>query len=165
MKIRPAWSSYIPLMVKIMQESSGDVLELGMGITSTPILHWLCFDQGRGLVSFEGEKEFINLNRHFRSSFHKMYHVKNWDTIDIEKPWGVVLVDHNKERRAKELARVSEFAEYVLVHDTQPKAIKIYKLRKAFRMFKYRFDYAKREPYTSVLSNFHDLSFLEDGMS
>ena len=53
MKIKPAWSSYLPLLIKVLQCSEGPVLELGTGLVSTPVLHWLCFDMGRELVSYD----------------------------------------------------------------------------------------------------------------
>ena len=43
------WSSHLPVLIKLMAMTSGDVLEVGTGIYSTPFLHWACFSQGRNL--------------------------------------------------------------------------------------------------------------------
>ena len=60
MKYWPHWASHYPLLIKVMQITSGDVLELGMGMASTPLLHWLCFDTGRNLISYENNKKYYD---------------------------------------------------------------------------------------------------------
>ena len=157
MKYWPAWSSFYPILIKIMQITSGDVLELGMGFFSTPLLHWLCFDMGRNLVSYEHHKAYFKMQRHFHKPWHKIYFVEDWDKIDIDKPWSVALIDHNHKRRREEAKKLANCAEYILIHDSQPEDDRFYGLLSIYKHFKYRYDYKKDKPWTTVLSNFVNL--------
>ena len=49
----------------------------------------------------------------------KIRFVKDWDKVDVNKDWSVVLIDHGQFRRTKDAIRVKDNAEYVLLHDTE----------------------------------------------
>jgi len=155
MKYWPHWCSHYPVLIKIMQITNGDVLELGMGMGSTPLLHWLCFDKGRNLVSYENNKEWFEMHKHFHKDWHEINFVEDWDKIEIEKQWSVALVDHSPARRRQlEIKRLAKYAKYVIVHDTQPEDNHFYKYHWAFPKYKYQWTYKKAKPWTTVLSNF-----------
>lgn len=162
--------SHLPILMKIMEKTEGPVLELGMGLFSTPYLHWACFDKKRKLVSYENKKDFYELfifndRRELcndYNSYHEIKFVENndWDKIDISEHWGIVFIDHNPgPRRREEMKRVANNADYVIVHDTDDKNDWYYKYSEYFPLFKYRWD-SKIYPRTTILSNFKDLSDL-----
>lgn len=162
MKYWPHWGSFQPILIKIMQMTRGDVLELGMGNFSTPLLHNLCLDMGRNLVSYENDKKYYDMHVHFHKPHHKLHFVEDWDKIDLNQEWSVAFVDHSPaKRRRVEIRRLVNNAEYVLVHDTQPEDDKFYRQSAMFELYKYRYDYTKIKPHTTVLSNFHDLTTLD----
>ena len=163
MNFKPGWGSHIPMLVKIFNASKGDVLELGIGPCSTPILHWLCFDEGRKLVSYVSEPAFYNKFRHYDGGFHALKLVEDWNEVDLKKKWGMVLVDqHPAKERALSAIKVANLAHYVILHDTEPRNAKYYDYERAFPHFKYRFDYNKhKKGWTTVLSNYHKLDFLK----
>ena len=165
MNFKPGWGSHIPMLVKIMNVSKGDVLELGIGPCSTPILHWMCFDQDRKLTSYETDSSFCNKFKRYITDFHKITQVDKWEDVDIKKKWGLVFVDqHPSEERALSAIKVAKLAHYVILHDTEPRNAKFYTYDRAFPHFKYRFDYNKhKKGWTTVLSNFHKLDFLNEG--
>lgn len=143
-------SSYMPLLIKAIQISEGPVLELGAGIFSTPLLHWLCAEKRRTLVTYEDNNDFFEFARQFRSRNHRILSVDDWDKIDIEKNWGVVLVDHVKERRAVDTLILKDCADYIILHDTNvPK----YKYEEIWPHFKYVYHWKFCTPWTSVVSN------------
>jgi len=160
MKYWPHWSSHYPILIKVMQQTSGDVLELGIGMFSTPLLHWMCFDMGRNLVSYEHVRKYYDMHKHFHKSFHQVNFVENndWDAIDIDKPWSVAFVDHGHRRRREETKRLVKNTQFVIIHDTQPEDDRLYGLANVYPRFKYRFNYTKEKPWTTVLSNFVNLS-------
>lgn len=141
-----------------MEITDGPVLELGMGISSTPLLHMLCFDRDRLLVSYEHDQQYANMFRKYRSEAHKFKLVKNWDEVDTkEHKWSVVLVDHKPdERRVVEIQRFA-WVDYLVVHDSEPNNNHIFGYDKIFPLFKYRYDYTKARTHTTVLSNTKDL--------
>lgn len=162
MKLRRGWSSHIPMLVKMLQNSSGPVLELGMGLFSTPVLHWMCQDLDRKLVSYENEEKYFKIDLDYQNPNHEVKLVENWDDAEIDNThWGMILVDHAPASRRKvDIRRLANKADFLIVHDTQPEDERFYKYHWVFPEFKYRYDYTKASPNTTILSNFIDLSFL-----
>ena len=161
MKYTPGWSSHIPILVKILEKTQGDVLELGVGLFSTPLLHWLCQDQQRNLVSFESQQKYFDLNRQFQSDSHHLSLIADWDQIDIDRHWSVAFIDHEPaERRVVEIKRLAKSADYLIIHDSQSKEDSFYHYSQIYPLFKYRYDYTQAFPNTSVLSNFNRLEWL-----
>ncbi len=152
------WGTHLPVLIKAINLTSGDVLELGMGLYSTPYLHWACFPD-RKLISYENNKDCYELNKQYQSTNHIVKYVENWDeAIITDRFWDVVLVDHApSRRRITEIKRLVNLAKYIVIHDTQ-KNYKTCDYRQIWPLFKYKFDYKKVIPYTTVVSNFVDLS-------
>lgn len=153
--------SHLPILIKTLLMTDGPILELGTGFFSTPTLHWLCAENKRKLVSYESHESYYEVAKsNYYTDFHEIILVSDWDKIDIESQhWSIVLVDHAPGvRRNVEMVRVANNADYVIVHDTEAKSDWHYNFTKAFHLYKYRYDYNKLYPETSVLSNFKDLS-------
>lgn len=159
----PYWCSHLPLLIKTMSVSTGPVLEMGMGPFSTPILHWLCFDQDRPLVSYDNSPEYFAENQKFATPNHQINLVSNWDEADIEHThWGLVFIDHAPpERRHIDVARVANNADYIVIHDSQRHLDQYFHYKKIYGLFKYKYVYRKVKPHTTVLSNFKDLTNIE----
>lgn len=164
MNYEPAWCSHLPLLVKTMLISTGPVLEMGMGPFSTPILHWLCFDQNRWLISYDNSPEYVEENNKFASDMHQIRHVSNWDDAQIEHThWGVAFIDHAPpERRHIDVARLANTADYIVIHDSQRHLDQYFHYKKIYGLFKQRYVYRKVKPHASVLSNFKDLTIFND---
>jgi len=163
-ELKASEGSHIPVIIKVMQISDGPVLELGTGMNSTSVFHWLCNEQGREIDSYESNKMFHRHAWNYHTDWHRIHKVEDWDKdLKIDKHWGVVFIDHAPgKRRVEELIRVANNAEFVIVHDTEKKSDWHYNYSRGFPNYKYRFDYTKAYPHTSVLSNFRDLSELQE---
>lgn len=160
MDISTTHGTHLPVLIKIINLTNGPVLELGMGIFSTPYLHFACYPKRR-LVSFENNPEFAEWIAGFKASFHETYFVNDWNAIDLSGHWSVVLVDHSPaERRVEEIKKLANSADYLVVHDTNPRQSHKYKYHEIYPLFKFRKDFNAEKPYTAVLSNFYDLSNL-----
>ena len=156
------YGTHLPWLIKAVEATTGPVLELGIGASSTPVLHRLCAQKGRLVVSYDSDSHYVeqyaNLYRH---ALHRFHWVSEWDNADIERRWSVVLVDHRPARRRYvDAARVAEHAEYVICHDTEPERDKFYKWARAFKHYQFRFD-DDGDPRTTILSNFHSLDWLK----
>lgn len=159
MKTRRAWSSHLPALVKALAETKGDVLEMGVGLFSTPFLNWMCLYQNRNLVSYENEADWNGIKKHFETDYHKIHFITDWDKADIDREWAVAFIDHAPAgRRIVDIARVADKAQLVVVHDTQRDKRRSYNYHKIEGLFKYRYDFDKEKPYTTVFSNFIDVS-------
>jgi len=171
-----AWGSHLPILMKVMGLTSGPVLELGAGLYSTPFLYWMCKDQGRAFTSYENDYDWwkmvwdikdakrqgvIDQEVLYIDRFTKAEWVANWDDVDLSGFWDVAFIDHSpSSRRIKEIRALANNANYVVVHDTQ-RNYKFCDYKRIYPLFKYKFDYTKSIPHTTVLSNFKDLSCLK----
>lgn len=162
MRFNPNWSSHLPILVKVLNISRGPVLEMGTGLFSTPVMHWLCLDAGRPLISYENNKSYYDQCKSFEADGHKLILVEDWDKAEIENThWGAVLIDHEPaERRSIDIKRLAGSADYIIVHDSEAEEDGKYHLSQIYPLFKARYDWRKQKPYTTVLSNFKDLSNL-----
>ena len=61
MKIHPKYGSYIPALLTALGKVDGDVLELGSGLYSTALLHWICLEQKRKLITYENDQRYFDL--------------------------------------------------------------------------------------------------------
>lgn len=154
-----AKSTHNPMLIKTIVISDGPVLEIGAGLYSTPLMHWLCKMLGRKLVTYENNPSFYGFAKKFISKGHRVRFIKNWDEMDFKTHWGVVLIDHDPDtRRVIDLINFKDKADYIVIHDTDMEDK--YNWGKAWPYFKYRFDWKECRPWTTVVSNFKDLFFL-----
>lgn len=154
-------ATHIPLLVMVFEISEGDVLEMGTGYFSTLMLRWLCEMQNRTLYSFESSKKWYDRAMKKPKTFQTMTYVENWDDADIERPWGMAFIDHGPNyRRQHDIKRLANCAKYIVIHDTEPEVEKSYHYSNIWDLFQYRYDYTRCLPWTSVVSNFADLSNL-----
>lgn len=140
-----------------MRTASGPILELGMGDSSTPALHALAEATGRLVCSYDHEPSWVDRFAGFRSPDHQIVQVASWDDCPIEKArWSVALVDHGpRERRVADIARLAERAEVLVLHDSEEPT---YKYDQIFGDFAHRQDFKDLAPWTTLLSNYVDVS-------
>ncbi len=155
-------ATHIPVLVRAFTLSEGDVLELGVGQYSTPLLRTLCKMSGRTLYSYENKQRWYEMAAKDPVSYHNVFQVNDYALAPIERHWGLAFVDHSSgQRRHIDIKRLAFHAEYIVIHDTNPEYDKEYKYRRIWKLFKYRYDFKTYSPYTSVVSNFHNLEKFE----
>jgi len=147
----------IPLFLAIMN-SSGCVVELGMGNWSTKYLHRLADHLKFNLISIENDRKWAGQFRRFVCDFHIIYTLDKWSELDRLKPSehvGVVLVDQRPAAARNPSIRLFADADILVVHDSEHPH---YNYDKTFGLFKYRTDYNLVTPTTTLLSNVIDVS-------
>jgi len=159
----------VPLITAV-QNTRGDIFEMGCGDFSTPLLHAVCLYQKRSILSADTSLEWLNLFKYLENDFHTFKYVdvyeddweKNpkphkWDDIG-NREWGVVFVDHRPgERRKDDIKRLKDKAQIIVVHDTEYPG---YGYEPILNLFKYRFDYKIYSTQTTLVSNKMDVSKL-----
>lgn len=156
------YGSHIPVLARVMALTTGDALEMGMGINSTPLMHWLCATTKRHLVSYESSRDQAAQWEHFagvNTPWHEIRVVEQWADAAIERPWDVAFIDHDPGiRRHEDVARLAQRANYIIIHDADGRDDPKHLYSKIYPLFKWQFRYTAYRPHTAVLSNFVDLS-------
>jgi len=143
--------------------NQGPILELGMGMTSTPLLHKLALDQKRRLVSADSDRQWTNqfLTLFGNKTSHRIKHVEvqsetgfEWSLAglsDLEN-WTIVFIDHRPgPRRQFELMLYSQRSDLVVLHDTEQH--RMYKYDKGLEEYSFRYRFTKLKTFTDVLSS------------
>jgi hypothetical protein len=162
MRIGKSRGSFLPVLMKLVQETTGPILELGVGFCSTPYLHWACYNAKRPLASYESNPEYYEFAESWKDDFHKVYCVSDWDNTEFGgKHWSIAFLDHTPgPRRGVEAMRLAH-ADYLVIHDSENRSARNYGLHRVFNNFKYRYKYTDAYPATSIWSNKHDVRKFE----
>lgn len=144
------WDSHRPLLWLALKNTSEDVVELGSGLGSTPLLKKYCNDSQRELVSYETNEEWA---RKSGSIFTDSY-FKTLGNIDL------LFIDAAPAEVRKELIEYyKDMANVIVIHDTEIGAEYCYGMSNVLSKFKYRLDYQpKGNPHTAIVSNTIDLT-------
>ena len=163
MKVSGRYGTHLPALIKAMEKTTGDVLELGMGIFSTPYLHYQCMLTDRKLVSYENNKEWMGffLKYGYLNNNHTIAFVDKYSNAPIDKQWDVVLIDQTPDSsRREEAKRLANLAKYIIIHDSNDNMEKIYHYSEIYPLFKYKKVWDKDGNHATVLSNFVPLDDL-----
>lgn len=150
--------SYYPLLYKALEETKGDVLELGTGWGSTPLLNEYC--QDRKLFSYEEKQVWLDKFIHFASKRHGLRFVSDWRVVKKDHPDAeVVFIDHAPGEDRKQM--ILDFADtkgILVIHDTEPAADHGYQMRQHFGLFKYKVEVETSGAWATALSNTIDIT-------
>jgi len=160
-----AYGTHLPCLIKAVEKTGGDILELGTGIFSTPYLRYISILQDRLLVSVENFKPWYDFLRKYyeNSKNHEMHFVHRYAhfSMDVRIPhkrWGIILIDQTPDSsRAEEALRYKDQAEYIVIHDSNPSNDRVTKYSTIYPHFKYKTDWHGDKNRATVLSNYHDL--------
>src|SRR3990167_2687507 len=161
MNVSGNYGTHLPALIKAMSKTTGDVLELGMGVFSTPYLHYQCILSNRKLTSYENFKPWVQFffDYHYDHPNHEINLVESYNQARIDhKNWDVALVDQTPDSsRVETIRRLANLAKYIIVHDSNGNKDKTYHYSTIYSLFKYRTIWDKDKNHATVLSNFVDL--------
>lgn len=153
--------SHLPVLMKIFSITDGPIVEYGGGLNSTVYLHWACLPTERKLLTLESDWQNHKLLRKFRTSWHECQFVKDWNKAITEDKYSIVFIDHNPACQRHVDAKKFLNSEYIILHDSEPEKNEIYYYDRIYPLFKYKLDYTKSYPNTTILSNIHKLNRLK----
>ena len=160
MMVSGNYGTHLACLIKALSKTSGDVLELGTGVFSTPYLHYQCLLSKRKLVSYENFKEYYDffIKYNYENKYHEINFVEKYADAKIDKPWDVVLIDQTPDSsRTEEIRRLKDLARYIVIHDSNPSNDKNTKYSTIYDLFRYRADWNGDNNRTTVLSNLAEL--------
>jgi len=154
------YGTHLPALIKAMEKTTGNVLELGTGLFSTPYLHYKCILDNRKLVSYENFKSWYDILIHYgyQHPLHEINFVEKYEDAPIEKEWDVVLIDQTPDSsRCETIQRLAGTTKYIIIHDSNGRNEKTYHYSTIYPLFKYRTIWDKDKNHATVLSNLVDL--------
>jgi len=157
MKNLITYGTHLPVLVRAITDTMAtEIMELGGGLSSTPLLNQFAMSSLAHIKTYENNPDFFELIKEFDSDEHDVNFIENWDEIPL---WvvDVLFVDHAPaERRIIDIERFKDAAKVIVVHDFEKK--KYYGYDKIIPLFKYVTEYKYYPKTTGVLSNFVDVT-------
>lgn len=145
-----AYGTHQPVLIHLINETKGSVIEFGMGFYSTHMIHFLCWKQRRLSLSIETENEWFNKYPQYNRMLIIPERIKEYDFLDIK--FSVALVDGNPLKFRQEFINImKDNVDYFVVHDTEPQWKELYYYD--FSGFKNVFVFDEILPNTTILSN------------
>lgn len=151
------YSTHLPMLLLALQQTNGDVVELGSGEYSTPLLRRYCQENNRGFYTYDNNEEW--------ASKTSSVWIKDWAVhTEWKRKCGVMFIDLAPgDYRWKAMIEAKDLADIVVVHDSEEVGLGDYQLRRAFPHFNYRLNHNRLGPGagTSAVSNKINLHVLE----
>lgn len=152
------WSTHMPVLINLFSRTDGPIMEIGAGVYSTPILHWLCHPTKRKLVSYENDHDFIKFAKEYEAAYHSIRYIDDYRSIPIDNYYSIILIDHVGHHRGETAVHLKDCADYIVLHDANVIRRNTYQLiPKAFKHYRV-YEFAR--PWTGVASNFKELDAL-----
>lgn len=148
------WNNHAHLLWEALELTKGEVVEMGMGQGSTPLLHQYCKDTNRRLYSYDNNLDWYSKFTHFTSDHHTLTYTIDWDIVSTKHRPSVVFIDHAPgERRKIDIERFRDRADIIVCHDTEPAADHGYQMRAGLLKFKYIKEFKSEGAWASMVSN------------
>jgi hypothetical protein len=153
-----SYGSHVLALGPILSKCRGPIIELGMGHYSTTMLNIHSLLNSSLVLSVETNADWYNQFRDLNSETHTLKLVNSYDDVDLESSkWDIAFIDHAPcPRRVIDATRLRFSASIILMHDTEQANSKDYTWELLWDKFKYRYDFKRYTPWTSVVSNDHD---------
>ena len=147
--------SYYPLLYVALKETSGDIIEMGCGYGSTPLLN--AYKNSRKLYSYENNPIWA---AKMRDEGLDVIPLNNWDDVKNAHEFAdVVFIDHAPgERRKEDIINFKGKAKVIVCHDTEPAADHGYQMRQHFGKFKYAAEVKTSGAWATILSDEIDVT-------
>jgi hypothetical protein len=118
------YATHQPVLYEAVMRSSGPVLELGSGEGSTALLHILCGQQQRELLTLDNDPTWLGrYEARFQSPSHDFGLVEDWhgvlhsDSVSGRR-WGVAFIDSSPwESRTLALRLLRNTTMFAVIHD------------------------------------------------
>lgn len=151
------WNSHRPMLYLGMKSVVGNIIELGCGYGSTPLLYKMWEDDDK-----QNYWAFVSLdtNPEYAALFEETDHVDDYDYAARYMPCGLLFIDCAPGEIRKDLIKkFAKEAQIIIVHDSEPIADYVYHMNEILNLFTFRCDLIiEGMPQTTAVSNVHDFS-------
>jgi len=156
---KSSYGTHMAPLITAVMNTDGPILEMGCGDFSTPLLHAICAEKNRFLLSAETDEAWMNFFLDLERDWHQFCYVnseEDCDKVGADVHWSVVLIDHAPaERRIVDIKRLRKNTDIFVVHDTEQRG---YNYKKILPSFKYKFTYKRYSKTTTLVSDTVDVA-------
>lgn len=159
------FGSHQPVLIHLLNTiTKGDVMEFGMGVNSTAIMHIICAKQGRKLLSIDNNIKWFQQNKKYIDKYHEVHLFDSDKLLRCEydffnRHFAIIFVDAAPgPLRQFLIGKMKGHADYMIAHDTEEvihpgihKGHDVYNYD--FSSFKHVLHFEKIKPATSVISD------------
>jgi hypothetical protein len=158
-------ATHLRLLVAAALRTSGDILELGCGWYSTPVLHEIARATNRKLWTVDNQPYWLPPFEPFsQNPNHTLIRVgwwpELWRKFSDNQVFGLVFVDQGqpieREYAIRHLLKDHHPAQVFVMHDTEEGHA--YGYERTLPMFKWKFTDKSQKVWTTVASNFVDVT-------
>jgi predicted O-methyltransferase YrrM len=158
-------STHLRLLVAAAVRTKGDILELGCGWYSTPVLHEIARAQDRRLWTFDNQEYWLPPFKPFAKKWpgHKVIEVGSWDEMyshfEVQQRFGLVFVDQGQPIEREYAVRrllAMKAGDVFVMHDTEEH--RAYGYGRSLPLFKWQFTDKSQKAWTTVASNTTDVT-------
>lgn len=144
------WDSHKPMLWLALENTNDEVVELGCGFGSTPLLKEYCLNNNREFVTYETNKDWAEKV----DSVHTDNYFKELGKNDL------VFIDCAPGEIRKDLIEYyADMVGVIVTHDVEVGAEYVYGMANILSTFKYRIDYNPQgKPQTAIVSNKIDVT-------
>lgn len=149
-------NSYIIPLIKAFDVSQGDVLEVGTGDPSSLLLNWLASIYRRNVYLYEDNQHSYEQNKRKENEYRHVVLSKNLKEENFDnRNWGMAFINSFRTEEYYDiLDKLKNKAVLIEIYGTNINKSKVNQYNNLLDSFKYRYDYKKNGPWTTVLSNF-----------
>ena len=166
---RSQQGSHHDALLWCLRASTGPVLEIGMGVESTPFLHHYCGAHGRSLVSLETAEKYTAEFQEYATPTHRLVLSESDEAFAVLRAhphWGVVFIDGEADARGAQLSLATPSADFLVLHDTEPShATHYHYTPRTWEPFPYLVIDKRGTPWTTVCSMTKDLTPLREWLA
>lgn len=116
------YSTHQQMVVKYLLQATGNIIELGSGHYSTPLIHEIAEARGLNAETVDNDKEWLRTFKHLESDRHSIRHINSWNEFVVEKNYSVAFVDHADpptHPRWLQVLKLIPYSDIIIVHDSE----------------------------------------------
>jgi hypothetical protein len=158
------YASHQPVLIHMLNTiTEGDVLEIGIGDHSTPILNLICGKQDRNILSIETDKNWVDKFKELKNNKHDIQFISREELIRLgnplfERKYSIAFID-GEVAADRQVFIEAVKADYIIIHDTDCVVNNIKNdFNYNFSIFKHVHHFTSCTPMTSVLSNLDEIN-------
>ena len=116
------FATHLRMLVKYLMLCDGDVIELGSGNYSTPLIHEVVKARGRKLDTYDSNEDWLDRFRNLEDESTTLNYVSDWSAFSVSKQYGLAFIDHADppaHQRWIQVVGLIQFSSIIIIHDTE----------------------------------------------